>query len=356
MLQEYNDSIVLSICVMSYNRGDMLLDAIQEILEYEGDDIEIVISDNASTDGTWELLNDIHDKRVRIYRNEKNMGMLYNSMHLFTLAKGKYVMLMTDRDRINMKELFKFIKILEKIDKEVIVANNIKYLKSELATYQQRVYESIKDAGHPGHWIYSRTLLEKADSKLHGKWTSQDPTEQVKSSSTLLNLYCQSNSWFCYCGESLIIIPSLEKLATIQSNRLGNIITPQVYFGLEARLNALKKRIELTDITKKQEISFIKGVYAGNVFRIFEEFHWTINQPDLCKRYNYVPPKHVWWLRNGMLFGLRTRQYLVKTGKCNKDLDKYLFWEMWRQYIAFKKHTSKSMWLLLNSWKLIKSK
>lgn len=348
MLHEYDDSIILSICVMSYNRGYMLWDTVQEMLEYEGDDIEIIISDNASTDGTWETLNQIHDKRVHIYQNEKNMGMSYNAVQAQTLASGKYVMLMTDRDRLNMRELRKFVRVLEKIDKDIIIANATRYLKSDFATYQQRVYECTRDANHPGWWIYSRMFLEKVDDKLHGKWVSQDIREQSKIGYYILNLRCQNNRWFCYCGESLIIMPPLEKLATIQSNRTDNIVTKQIYFGLEARVDAFKKQIEMADVKKGQLIPYIKGSYAGNIFRVFEEYFWTINQPELCKRYNYVPPKHIWWFKNGIEFWVRIRKYLIRNGKCNKEIDKYLFCEMLRQYLNFKKNTSKIVRTLLN--------
>lgn len=351
MLHEYDDSVVLSICIMSYNRGHMLIDAIQEMLKYESDDIEIVISDNASTDGTWESLKEIQDKRMRIYRNDENMGMSYNATRLWALAGGKYIMQMTDRDRLNMKELPKIVRVLQRIDKDVISAQGIKYLKSDIATYQQRVYESTKNAAHPGWWIYSRALLEKADDKLHGKWFSRDPIEQAKIGYCVLNLRCQSNKWFCYYGQPLIIRPSLQELVTVRSNRVGNSVMGQIYFGLDARISAFELQIETTNVNRKQMVSFIKGVYAGNVFRIFQEYYWTINQPELCKRYNYIPPKHIWWLRNGMEFCLRARKYLVKNGKCNKELEKYLYWEMWKQYIEFKKGTGKMIRLLRNVWK-----
>ena len=66
--------VMLSICIGTFNRRDILLKNINRILEYKGEDIEIVIVDNASEDGTWETLQTLTDKRVRVFRDDVNKG------------------------------------------------------------------------------------------------------------------------------------------------------------------------------------------------------------------------------------------------------------------------------------------
>jgi glycosyltransferase involved in cell wall biosynthesis len=54
--------------------------------------LEVVIVDNASTDGTWEVCQEYasRDRRVRIFRNETNIGPVRNWQRCFAEAKGKY--------------------------------------------------------------------------------------------------------------------------------------------------------------------------------------------------------------------------------------------------------------------------
>jgi glycosyltransferase involved in cell wall biosynthesis len=54
--------------------------------------MEVVVVDNASTDGTWEVCQEFarRDRRVSIFRNEMNVGPVRNWQRCFTEAKGKY--------------------------------------------------------------------------------------------------------------------------------------------------------------------------------------------------------------------------------------------------------------------------
>ena len=64
--------------------------AINSLLDQEFKDIEIVVSDNASTDGTRDLMQGFsqRDKRVRYIRNEKNIGQIENFNRVCELARS----------------------------------------------------------------------------------------------------------------------------------------------------------------------------------------------------------------------------------------------------------------------------
>lgn len=320
---------------MSYNRECMLIDCINEILSYEEDNIEVVISDNASTDGTWEELCEIEDKRVHIYQNEKNMGMAYNLIRALTLGNGKYVMPMTDRDRINMSELRKFVKTLDNIDKEIIIAKGVRYLKSDFATYRKRVYEYCRDGQHPGWWIYSGKLMRRVKNALGIYFFEGDEVFIQKTGEYMRQLICQSDKWFCYCGDPIVILVPHEKLKTIESHRTSYF--GKIFWGLEVREHVFRTIIEQTDVKGKRLTVFIEGVYAGNINRVFNEYYNVVHDLNLCERYNYVPPKHIWWFRDGLVFLYKCRQYLKKRGKLSKEIEKFLLCETLNQYISFTK-------------------
>jgi glycosyltransferase involved in cell wall biosynthesis len=83
----------VSIGVPVYNGIRYLERAIQSLLAQTLRDLELIIVDNASTDGSYELaLNYTSDPRVRVYRNETNIGAIANFVKSLDLARGKYFM------------------------------------------------------------------------------------------------------------------------------------------------------------------------------------------------------------------------------------------------------------------------
>jgi len=64
----------VSVVIPSYNRLRSLPRALQSVLRQTFEDIEVIVVDDCSTDGTWDYLQTIHDPRLRIIRHETNKG------------------------------------------------------------------------------------------------------------------------------------------------------------------------------------------------------------------------------------------------------------------------------------------
>lgn len=82
-----------SLLIPTYNRLAGLEACLHSVLAQDLDELEIVISDNASTDGTWECVNDLtgHDSRVRRRRNPENLGWTRNMEALLEASTGPLV-------------------------------------------------------------------------------------------------------------------------------------------------------------------------------------------------------------------------------------------------------------------------
>jgi len=90
---------MISIITPTYNRKAMLGETIESIMKQSYQNFEIIIVDDASTDGTEKFVEKYkNDTRVRCFRNEKNMGPGYNRNLGFKHAKGDYVIFMDDDD------------------------------------------------------------------------------------------------------------------------------------------------------------------------------------------------------------------------------------------------------------------
>ncbi|WP_028062470.1 glycosyltransferase family 2 protein [Solirubrobacter soli] len=87
----------------TYNRRDRLARAIESVLAQTHTDLELIISDNASTDGTEELCREVaaRDPRVRYVRHAANRGSTENFNFLFAELRDEYVMVLGDDDWID---------------------------------------------------------------------------------------------------------------------------------------------------------------------------------------------------------------------------------------------------------------
>jgi abequosyltransferase len=93
---------ILSICILTYNRATLLRETLESLLpQVSGNDrVEVVISDNASTDGTPALVADYVARyaQVRYCRNEQNKGFDGNIAACIERAQGEYVSFFSDDD------------------------------------------------------------------------------------------------------------------------------------------------------------------------------------------------------------------------------------------------------------------
>jgi glycosyltransferase involved in cell wall biosynthesis len=82
----------VSIGVPVYNGENYLAHAVDSLLGQTFQDLEVIISDNASTDRTEEIGRACasRDPRVRYYRNDVNQGAVWNHNRVFELARGEF--------------------------------------------------------------------------------------------------------------------------------------------------------------------------------------------------------------------------------------------------------------------------
>ena len=75
---------MISIAMATYNGAQFLREQIDSILNQSIQDFELVACDDCSSDGTFQIMEDYarKDSRVRIFKNEKNLGFKKNLKRL----------------------------------------------------------------------------------------------------------------------------------------------------------------------------------------------------------------------------------------------------------------------------------
>jgi glycosyltransferase involved in cell wall biosynthesis len=94
---------LVTIGIPTYNRARLLNRAIESAMAQDYDNLEVVVSDNVSTDGTVEVCREwgARDPRLRYVRQEYNIGATKNFEAVLGLARGEYFMWLGDDDWID---------------------------------------------------------------------------------------------------------------------------------------------------------------------------------------------------------------------------------------------------------------
>lgn len=93
---------MVSVVIPVFNAMPYLPEALASITtqEYAGP-LEIIVLDDASTDGSGACVAALGDARIRLVRSPENRGIVYQLNHGFSLARGKYIVRM-DADDISL--------------------------------------------------------------------------------------------------------------------------------------------------------------------------------------------------------------------------------------------------------------
>lgn len=87
----------VSVCMAVHNGAKYLIPQLQSILAQLGTADEVVIVDDASHDDSVALLRALVDQRVRVFRNDENLGVLPTFERALRLAHGE-ILFLSDQD------------------------------------------------------------------------------------------------------------------------------------------------------------------------------------------------------------------------------------------------------------------
>lgn len=131
------NGILVSVILASYNHADYIDQAIQSVLNQGIQNMEVIVVDDGSTDGTPERVEKIKDSRLKLIRLKENRRFHPRNEGL-TIAKGKYIAFQNSDDVWKQEKIIKQIEILEKNSQisgcftmvEIIDENNFTLKKS----------------------------------------------------------------------------------------------------------------------------------------------------------------------------------------------------------------------------------
>lgn len=108
-----NDVPIVSIGMPIFNAGRYLRKAVLSILQQTLSQWELIIIDDASTDGALDSIQDLHDPRIRIVRGTENRGLAARLNEAVGLARGRYFARMDQDDISHPERLARQLAFLE---------------------------------------------------------------------------------------------------------------------------------------------------------------------------------------------------------------------------------------------------
>jgi glycosyltransferase involved in cell wall biosynthesis len=106
---------LVSICLPTYNRGSQLRENLETVLGQDYEPMEVVISDNASTDDTEQVCRALaaSDARVRYFRQSTNSGVHANHNFCVEQARGEFICFLHDHDERDLRIVSAYAAFLQ---------------------------------------------------------------------------------------------------------------------------------------------------------------------------------------------------------------------------------------------------
>ena len=89
---------LVSVVMPSFNHAEFVGEAVRSALDQEGVEVEVIVCDDASTDGTRAVLEGIRDPRLKVLFHSNNMGASAAVRPGLAMARGEYVARLSSDD------------------------------------------------------------------------------------------------------------------------------------------------------------------------------------------------------------------------------------------------------------------
>lgn len=114
----------VTVAIPTYNRKAMLRTTIESVLNQEGLSFEVIVFDNASTDGTPEMVESFGDARLRVERSPANVGLIGNFNRALSAGTAPLLTVLHDDDVLRAGSLALRAELLHSDEAMVVAYSN----------------------------------------------------------------------------------------------------------------------------------------------------------------------------------------------------------------------------------------
>ncbi|CAK2711163.1 glycosyltransferase family 2 protein [Vibrio splendidus] len=157
-----NKKKLVSIFIPNYNNGKYLNECISSAINQSYENIEIIVSDDCSTDNSVAIINSLFKGKVKLNINKRNLGLVGNNKMARELSSGCYIYLLDADDIMHTDAISRLVCEIE--DKNVdIIGSQVQCFGSESSVSKFPIEDKdIKACLYLGNAVtYSGSLYKR---------------------------------------------------------------------------------------------------------------------------------------------------------------------------------------------------
>lgn len=307
----------ISFCISSFNRKEMVEELILHILDIQSEEIEVVVMDNHSSDGTIEMLNEIKDERLHVYCEESQVSGTLCWYDALEKGSGVWLYQIIDRDWINIdyaEKLIDTLRELEKLNVGFAVGGEQFFGEKDYQIYSEGL-ETINQFGlrhsHPTGQIFRKKEWDNIKNKRdffadEGYGIYPHGYIYAIMGNSLKGAYLL----FDICDKAHYNQRVIRTVSRIYISRKDK----SEWFWPESRFNLLKLACENIDLVENREwhTRIILARYGMFFFSVTQEWHANCHNEILKMRYHCpdLTTNYISLLVNGFDYIALFREYL----------------------------------------------
>lgn len=310
----------VSFCIPAYKQKGNVSNLVRHILKSDRNDIEVIVLDNHSEDGTIEELNTINDLRLSVYEHTETTDALINWLDALNYGKGEWLFHIIGRDWINIDYIDILVETLDKIKQQNVafavagedIRDDIEY------TVLKKGLETINEFGlrdqHPTGQIFRKDIWDVLTNKdqffLDRKKYGIYPHGYLYA--LMGNIF--SGAFLHFDITDMAHYEDRYKMCSPSNMYKGEAEKEGLFFMPDSRFHRLLENVENLILVDNRE--YYGVIVVNRYMRYFTSATYIYmnycNDDNVKRRYNCqdLSTDYLEILQNGYEFSLKFRDYL----------------------------------------------
>ena len=266
----------ITVCLLTYNHATIIESTLKSILSQTVDDFELIVSDDCSTDGTWDIILKLSEKynKIRAIQTPHNMGMANNANFAVKLSNRPYIALLHHDDIYREDLLEKWVNIIEKYPDIGFVFNPYDEPNAEHNFPPPFGQERME-----GKWFLEKILFPNWGCAVRGTaMIRKIYWDKIGGMRTQFNMLADIDLWMRLSQISAVGYVK-EPLITVRAERPDYY--PDIYTGKKWHWERKIYLYEIHALNRKEylKLNTVKGQIQWFIFRFrlsIETIKWLI--------------------------------------------------------------------------------
>lgn len=145
----------VSVGITVYNQAHYIGQAVSSALAQDYPNLEVIVSDNHSTDNIQEVINKFHDPRLKYFRNEQNIGMIKNCHRaLYEYSTGDYALHLDGDDYfIDSGYIRRTMDLIDRQGLAMVFARSKSFYEKDNVFIEDKVNRDLPEV-MDGNWLF----------------------------------------------------------------------------------------------------------------------------------------------------------------------------------------------------------